>query len=87
MMNLLAIDTSTEQLCLALIAQGEVFTHEEPGGAAASAVLFPAIEALLQKAQLDIHQIEYLAFGKGPGAFTGLRTACSVTQEIGRAHV
>jgi tRNA threonylcarbamoyladenosine biosynthesis protein TsaB len=81
-MNLLAIDTSTEQLCLALIAQDKVFTHEELGGAAASAALFPAIEALLQKAQIKIHQIEYMAFGKGPGAFTGLRTACSVTQGI-----
>ena len=81
-MNLLAIDTSTEQMCLALIHQGKIFSHEEPGGAAASARLLPCIEALLHESKLSLNQVQLIAYGMGPGAFTGLRTACSTAQGL-----
>jgi tRNA threonylcarbamoyladenosine biosynthesis protein TsaB len=79
---LLAFDTATEHLSLALEVRGEVFVHEAAGGAQASATLIPAILALLGRAGVSLHELDAIAFGRGPGAFTGLRTACSVAQGL-----
>ena len=81
-MKLLAIDCSTERMSVAL-AQGErSWTHEGVGGAQASAALIPAIMDLLDEAQLPLKELDAIAFGQGPGAFTGLRTACAVAQGL-----
>ena len=81
-MKLLAIDCSTERMSVAL-AQGERrWTHEGAGGAQASAALIPAIMGLLDEAQLSLKELDAIAFGQGPGAFTGLRTACAVAQGL-----
>ena len=81
-MKLLAIDCSTERMSVAL-AQGERrWTHEGAGGAQASAALIPAIMGLLDEAQLTLKELDAIAFGRGPGAFTGLRTACAVAQGL-----
>jgi tRNA threonylcarbamoyladenosine biosynthesis protein TsaB len=81
-MKLLAIDCSTERMSVAL-AQGERrWTHEGGGGAQASAALIPAIMGLLDEAQLTLKELDAIAFGQGPGAFTGLRTACAVAQGL-----
>lgn len=80
--RLLAIDTSTELLSLGLADGAGVRVHEEPGGAQASAVLLPRLLALLQDARLRVADLDAIAFGRGPGAFTGLRTACSVAQGL-----
>ena len=81
-MKLLAIDCSTERMSVAL-AQGERrWTHEAGGGAQASAALIPAIMGLLDEAQLTLKELDAIAFGQGPGAFTGLRTACAVAQGL-----
>ena len=81
-MKLLAIDTSTERLSLALCQGEQVWTHEGVAGAQASRHLLPAILALLAQAQLPLSSLQAIAFGQGPGAFTGLRTACSVAQGL-----
>jgi tRNA threonylcarbamoyladenosine biosynthesis protein TsaB len=81
-MKLLAIDCSTERMSVAL-AQGERrWTHAGAGGAQASAALIPAIMGLLDEAQLSLKELDAIAFGQGPGAFTGLRTACAVAQGL-----
>ena len=80
--TLLAFDTATEHLSLALAARGEVLTFEAAGGAQASATLIPAILALLARSGTTLRQLDAIAFGRGPGAFTGLRTACSVAQGL-----
>ena len=80
--TLLAFDTATETLVVALAANGRVLTHEAAGGAQASATLIPAILALLAKAGVALRELDAIAFGRGPGAFTGLRTACSVAQGL-----
>jgi tRNA threonylcarbamoyladenosine biosynthesis protein TsaB len=80
--NFLAFDTATEHLSIALTTRGEVFVHEAVGGAQASATLIPAIRALLAKAGVTLRSLDAIAFGRGPGAFTGLRTACSVAQGL-----
>jgi tRNA threonylcarbamoyladenosine biosynthesis protein TsaB len=79
---LLAFDTATEQMSVALAVGTRVWTHEGPGGAQASAALIPAILALLGEAGVALRELDAIAFGRGPGAFTGLRTACSVAQGL-----
>ena len=82
MKALLAFDTSTEQMSIAVSVADRTWTHESAGGALASAGLIPAIFMLLSKADVSLHDLDAIAFGCGPGAFTGLRTACSVAQGL-----
>ena len=79
---LLAFDTATEQMNIALSVRGLVSVHEAVGGAQASATLIPAILGLLTEAGLTLRDVDAIGFGRGPGAFTGLRTACSVAQGL-----
>jgi tRNA threonylcarbamoyladenosine biosynthesis protein TsaB len=79
---LLAFDTATERMSIALAAGERVWTHEADGGAHASAALIPAIQTLLAQAGVTLRELDAIAFGRGPGAFTGLRTACSVAQGL-----
>lgn len=79
---LLAIDSSTERLCLALQAGEHACTHEQSGGALASAQLLPQLVAMLADAGVAWQALDAVAFARGPGAFTGLRTACAVAQGL-----
>ncbi len=81
-MKLLALDTSTDTMSLAVQHGDAVWTHTSAGGALASSTLIPAIEALMQQADLQYAQLDAIVFGRGPGSFTGLRTACSVVQGL-----
>jgi tRNA threonylcarbamoyladenosine biosynthesis protein TsaB len=81
--NLLAFDTSTERLSAALQAGGRVRTHEGEGGAQASSTLLPVLQQLLADAGLALKDLDAIVFGRGPGSFTGLRTACAVAQGLG----
>lgn len=81
-MKILAFDTSTDVMSIALTDGAHVWEHTGPGGAKASLTLIPAILALLDEAGLRIDDLDAIAFGRGPGSFTGLRTACSVAQGL-----
>lgn len=86
-MNLLAFDTSTELMSIAVQCGGggaktTVWQHTAPGGAQTSAHLIPAIQGLMAQANLKFEQLHAIVFGCGPGSFTGLRTACSVAQGL-----
>lgn len=79
---LLAFDTSTERMAVALALGGRSLTQDLPGGAAASAALLPTVQALLAQAGATLQQVSAIGFGRGPGAFTGLRTSCAVAQGL-----
>lgn len=81
-MKLLALDTSTKRMSLAVQNGGVCLSHEAEGGARASSTLIPAIMTLLDQAQLTLPELQAICFGQGPGAFTGLRTACAVAQGL-----
>ena len=81
-LNLLAFDTSTDTLSIAVQHGDVVRVHQGPGGAAASATLIPAIRELMTQTGLSFDTLDALAFGRGPGSFTGLRTACAVAQGL-----
>lgn len=87
-MNLLAFDTSTDQMSMA-VQRGadstrplQVWGLTAPGGAQTSAHLIPAIQGLMAQAELSFEQLDAIVFGHGPGSFTGLRTACAVAQGL-----
>ena len=79
---LLAFDTSTEALVVALQVRGRLWSCNGEGGAAASARLLPQVRQLMREAGIEWSQLQAIAFGRGPGAFTGLRTACAVAQGL-----
>lgn len=81
-MNVLAFDTSTEILSVALRAGDAVLAHTGEGGAKASSTLVPVVRQLMAQAGLALPSLDVIAFGCGPGSFTGLRTACSVAQGL-----
>ena len=83
-LNLLAFDTSTGWMSIALQRRGHSapWQHAASGGAQASTCLIPQIQQLMAQAQLRFDELDAVVFGAGPGSFTGLRTACSVAQGL-----
>nr|HET7859219.1 tRNA (adenosine(37)-N6)-threonylcarbamoyltransferase complex dimerization subunit type 1 TsaB [Caldimonas sp.] len=79
---LIAFDTSTERMTVALRHGERVVAREGEGGARASATLLPAVLGVLADAGIALAELDAIAFGRGPGAFTGLRTACAVAQGL-----
>lgn len=81
-LKLLAFDTSTDRLSIAVSDGARTWAHSGPGGAQASTSLIPAILSLLAEAGLSLDRLDAIVFGRGPGSFTGLRTACAVAQGL-----
>lgn len=81
-MKLLALDTSTENCSLALWLDGDVISRQELAGQRHSDLILPMLEALLGDAGLALGALDGIAFGAGPGSFTGLRIGCGVAQGL-----
>ena len=82
-MNLLSLDTSTEFLSLALQLGDKTYVHYQHAGNTSSELILPQIHALLEEAKVKLSDLDGIAFGAGPGAFTGVRIACGVAQGLG----
>ena len=84
--NILAIECSTETLSIALQAGDKHWAEDHQGGAQASAKVRGLLEKLLAQAKLSWADVDLFAFGRGPGAFTGVRVACAVAQGLSVAQ-
>lgn len=81
-MNLLALDTSTEYLSLAVLQGEKILTRETLAGQKHSQLILPQIGELLDAAGLELKALDAIAYGEGPGSFTGLRIGCGVVQGL-----
>lgn len=79
---ILAIETSAELASVALLRDGKLFTQESNGVQTHSDAILPMVQRLLEQADLTISACDAIAFGSGPGSFTGVRTACGVVQGL-----
>ena len=80
--RLLVLDTATETLHLGLCDGERTWLRALPGGAQSSSALLPGLLALLAEAGLTLRELDAIGYGRGPGAFTGVRAACAVTQGL-----
>jgi len=78
----LAFDTSTEVLSIGVAANGRTDVRTLAGGAQSSTTLIPTAMEMLAQAGVNLSQLDAIVFGRGPGSFTGLRTACAVAQGL-----
>jgi len=81
-MRILALDTSTEWLSVAAGDGRDWHAHAERAGAGNSERALPVIDAVLAGAGWTLRDLDGIAFGAGPGAFTGVRIACSIAQGL-----
>jgi tRNA threonylcarbamoyladenosine biosynthesis protein TsaB len=82
-MKILALDTSTGWLSVALFDGQQASTILEQTGNAASERILPAIGELLARDGTTLAALDGIAYGAGPGSFTGVRIACGVAQGLG----
>jgi tRNA threonylcarbamoyladenosine biosynthesis protein TsaB len=81
-MRVIAVETSTEYCSVALWQDGAVLDRCELVGQKHSEVLIPMLDALVAEAGTKLADMDGIAFGKGPGSFTGVRIACGVAQGL-----
>lgn len=80
--SLLAFDSATDRLYIGLCVGAAQWHDDVQGGPRASAVLIGRVTTMLAEAGIGLRELDAIAFGSGPGAFTGLRTACAVAQGL-----
>lgn len=85
-MKLLAIETATECCSTALLVDDEIFAVSEVAPRRHNEIILSMCEQVLAQGEVSLAQLDTIAFGRGPGAFTGVRLAASVTQGIALAQ-
>ena len=81
-LKILGLDASTVYCSVALLRDGEVDARDVLAGQRHSELLLPMADALLKRHGLAVKDLDGIAFGQGPGSFTGLRIACGVAQGL-----
>lgn len=79
---ILAIETSSEMASCALLRGDTVIARESSGVRTHSQSILPMVQELLAEAGIGLKQCDAIAFGAGPGSFTGVRTACGIAQGL-----
>lgn len=82
MSTILAIETSAELASCALLVGDRVSVRSTPGVRSHSQSVLPMVQELLSEAGIALADCDAVAFGAGPGSFTGVRTACGVAQGL-----
>lgn len=82
MPTILALETSTELASAALLHGDQLIARESSGVKTHSQTILPMIQGLLAQAGITLAQCDAIAFGAGPGSFTGVRTACGIAQGL-----
>ncbi|HEX5055569.1 MAG TPA: tRNA (adenosine(37)-N6)-threonylcarbamoyltransferase complex dimerization subunit type 1 TsaB [Gammaproteobacteria bacterium] len=82
MYKILAIETATEACSVALLHEGKILQRFEHRPQGQADLVLPMIDSLLTEARLKTSGLDAIAYGRGPGSFTGLRIAAAVTQGI-----
>lgn len=82
MPTILAIETSTELASVALYRTGKVIARESRGAQTHSMTVLGMVQELLAQAEIVLSACDAIAFGSGPGSFTGARTACGLAQGL-----
>ena len=85
-MNILSIDACTETISISLIIEKVITEKNFPSGKNYSGNILPEIKILLSESNLKIKDIGAIAFGAGPGSFTGIRVACGIAYGIAYAN-
>jgi tRNA threonylcarbamoyladenosine biosynthesis protein TsaB len=83
MPTILAIETSSEMASCALLHGGRLFSRESSGVRTHSQSVLPMVQELLAEAGVALKDCDAIAYGAGPGSFTGVRTACGIAQGLG----
>jgi tRNA threonylcarbamoyladenosine biosynthesis protein TsaB len=81
-MKILAIDTSTELCSVALLVDDRVELRSELTERGHADLVLPMVDELLASTRIALMDLDGIAYGRGPGAFTGLRIAAGVTQGL-----
>ena len=85
-MNIVAIDTATEAFSVALKCGDDVHHRYDVQPRMHAQLLLPALDELFVEAGIEPSALDAVAFGRGPGAFTGVRIATAAAQAIAMAH-
>lgn len=80
--RILAIDTATEACSVAIYNQGETLAHFELCAREHTQRILPMVQQILAEAGLSLTQLDALAFGRGPGSFTGVRIGIGMAQGL-----
>lgn len=81
-LTILALDTCTESCSVALTHNGHIYAEQADAPREHSQRLLPMVDNVLKEANIDLSAVSLIAYGRGPGSFTGIRICTSMTQGL-----